>query len=96
MRTSALLSLLPILAASPALAAPPVLRFPTSATDLATQAFDSAQTWLHGAISGAKSKWSELESGVAAQRGISAQMIVENDIECECSHSLRFNRAKLN
>lgn len=82
MRTSALLSLLPLLACSaPTLAAPPLLRLPTSATDLAAQALDSAQSWLHGAISGAKHKWTEVETGV--QGGVITQMIVENDIECE-------------
>jgi hypothetical protein len=74
-----LVQLLPLIAA-PAVAAPNYLRLPTSATDLATQAFDSAQSWIHGAISEAKVKWDAIESGVESK--VHSQMVVENGIEC--------------
>lgn len=75
-----LISLLPLIAV-PASAAPNYLRLPGSATDLATQAFDSAQSWIHGAISEAKTKWDAIEAGQESK--ISSQMVVENGIECE-------------
>ena len=74
-----LVTLLPLLVAAPAAAAPG-LRMPGSATDLAAQAFDSAQSWIHGALSEAKTKWDAIESGVESK--ISSQMVVENGIEC--------------
>ena len=75
-----LVQILPLIAV-PVVAAPNYLRFPTSATELATTAFDSAQSWIHGAISEAKNKWDAIEQGVESK--VHSEMIVENDIECE-------------
>lgn len=75
-----LVSLLPLIAV-PASAAPNYLRIPGSATDLAAQAFDSAQSWIHGAISEAKTKWDAIEAGKESK--ISSEMVVENGIECQ-------------
>lgn len=79
-----LVQLLPLITA-PAAAAPNYLRLPTSATELATQAFDTAQSWIHGAISEAKVKWDAIESG--AESKVHSQMVVENGIECRSIHS---------
>ncbi|WVR09210.1 hypothetical protein IAU60_006272 [Kwoniella sp. DSM 27419] len=51
------------LLASPALAAPGYLRFTQSPSEIATQAFSSAQSWLHGAVTTAQEKWDALEQG---------------------------------
>ena len=75
-----LVQILPLIAI-PAVAAPGYLRLPTSATDLATSAFDTAQSWIHGAISEAKVKWDQIESGVESK--VHSEMVIENGIECE-------------
>jgi hypothetical protein len=75
-----LIAIIPLLVA-PAVAAPNYLRLPTSASELATTAFDSAQSWIHGAIQEAKTKWDAIESGVESK--VHSQMVVENGIECE-------------
>lgn len=81
-----LISLLPLIAV-PAAAAPNYLRIPgtSSATDLAAQAFDSAQSWIHGAINEAKVRWDAIETG--QEHKVKSQMIVENGIECMSSSS---------
>jgi hypothetical protein len=75
-----LIQVLPLIAI-PAVAAPNYLRLPTSATELATSAFDTAQSWIHGAISEAKVKWDQIESGVESK--VHSEMVIENGIECE-------------
>ncbi|KAL7421430.1 hypothetical protein Q5752_004316 [Cryptotrichosporon argae] len=56
-------SIAPLLAlAAPALAAPS-FRIP-STSDLAVSAFESAQSWLHGALSSAKHEWDAIDTGV--------------------------------
>jgi hypothetical protein len=75
-----LVQILPLIAI-PAVAAPNYLRLPTSATDLATSAFDTAQSWIHDAISEAKVKWDHIESGVESK--VHSQMVIENGIECK-------------
>ncbi|OCF31325.1 cathepsin A (carboxypeptidase C) [Kwoniella heveanensis BCC8398] len=51
------------LLATPVLAAPGYLKFAQSPSEIATDAFNSAQSWVNGAVSSAKDKWDELESG---------------------------------
>jgi len=75
-----LVQILPLIAI-PVAAAPNYLRLPTSANELATSAFDTAQSWIHGAISEAKVKWDNIEAGVESE--IHSEMVIENGIECE-------------
>jgi hypothetical protein len=76
-------SILPaLLLPSSAWAAPGYLRLANSPTELATQAFSSAQSWLSGAVAQAKTRWDDVESGASIGQ-IKAEMVNMNEIECK-------------
>ena len=73
-------AILPALLAPSALAVPS-FRLPASPGELAAQAFDSAQTWIHDTVSHAKHEWDNLENGV--EQGMKAEMVQMEGIECK-------------
>lgn len=73
-------TLLPLLTSIPALAAPSFLRLPDSPVELATQAFDSAQSWLSHALSGGHDKLDDFVRGIEGE--VNAEFVAVHDIEC--------------
>ncbi len=78
MRCSSLLS---SLLALPALAIPSAFHFPTSPSDLAAQAIDSASEWLHSTLDSSKHSWESLEHD--ADSMIKAEKVDMHGIECK-------------
>lgn len=75
-------TLLPVLLAPIALSVPS-FRIPSSPSELASQVFDSAGTWVHDAISAAKNGWGEMEKGVAGAESLKTEMVSVQGIECK-------------
>jgi hypothetical protein len=71
-------ALLPALLAPSALAAP---YFPSFTSDIATQAFDSAQNWIHHAVQGATKHWAAHEATIGVDNLITGNVRM-NDIDC--------------
>ena len=78
MRPSGLLSLL---LAAPGYAAPGSLRISTSPNALAAHAIDSASSWLHNLLAGAKHQWDQVEEDYFIQ----SEKVDMHGIECECN-----------
>jgi hypothetical protein len=77
MRTSSLL----LAASIPAALALPSFRFSADPTELAAQAFSSAQEWLGNAVQGAKGKVEQYEE--VMKSGVKAESIGMGGIECK-------------
>ncbi|ORY29146.1 carboxypeptidase C [Naematelia encephala] len=72
-------TLLPLVAAAPALALPSLFKPFTPPTEIATQAFDTAVSWVHSALSGAQNKWDDLETSISGD--LSVAKVQMNGIE---------------
>jgi hypothetical protein len=71
-------AIFPAILAPVALAAP---YFPTSASGIAAQAFDSAQNWIHHAVAGATKHWAAHEQSVDID-SLMVGNVAMNGIEC--------------
>ncbi|KAK4685115.1 cathepsin A (carboxypeptidase C), partial [Tremellales sp. Uapishka_1] len=72
-------ALVPLLLPASVLAAPSLFHIPAGPADLATAAFSSAQTWINGALTSAKSKWDAVES--TAELKVNVEMLTMGGIE---------------
>ena len=72
-------SLLPLLLATPGFAAPGGFRIPASSNGLAAQAIDSASSWLHTVLAGARHQWDPVEEKPTIQ----AEKLDMHGIECK-------------
>lgn len=76
-----LYSLVPLLAA-PALAAPS-FHLPNTANELAAQAFDAAESWLHTAIGSGKDRLHNVQLGL--NNGLQSSFIEQHGVQCPSS-----------
>jgi hypothetical protein len=77
---------LPLLSAATGFAAPGAPHLPTSPNQLATQAIDSASSWLHNVLHGVKHQLDDLEHDF--ESAVQAEKIDMHGIECALHSSL--------